>query len=325
MTDVAAVFGVYAVYIVTAYFLYRLGLATNAEPLSPGNPFAATVAGIEGVIGPKRHAVDPPGLAALAVAGLIVAQFFLRADRCGECLLALGSPRAARPEPERPAAVGTRMPGGEGPWFQAIQGGLRFVGVAAFSVLSLYVFLWVVFGKPSFKLLEGAEWAPVFIVMAGLLCVPPMAPWIAALRTLRALPFSPERLVCYLLSFPLLAFAAASAPLFCGCVWVQGLDYAAGMQCWTVLAFGVSLLFAGPVLVFRSVLVTVLCLFVPTILTVVAAMALGDPVGIMVQTPLWIRAAAGLVLFAAGFAGLRAALACGGAYRPKPWLGGTPL
>ena len=324
VTDGAAMFGVYATYIVTGYFLYRLGLATNAEPLPPGNPFAATVAGIESVIGPKQHAVDPPGLTTLAVAGLIVAQFFLRADRCGECLLALGSPRAVHPGPERPAAAGTLMPGGEGPWFQAIQGGLRFVGVVTFSVLSLYVFLWMVFGKPSFKLLEGAEWAPVFIVAAGLLCVPPMAPWIAALRTLRALPFSPERLVCYLLSFPLLAFAAASALLFCGCMWLQGLDYAAGMQCWAVLAFGVALLFAGPVLASRSTIVTLFCLFFPTILTAVAAMALGDPVGIMIQTPLWIRAAVGLVLFAAGFAGLRAALACGGAYRPKPWLGGTP-
>lgn len=322
ITDVAAVFGVYAVYIVMAYFIYRLELAADAKPLPPGNPFAATVAGIESVIGPKRHAVDPVGLAALAVAGLIVAQFFLRADRCADCLFALGSPRVAQPAAGRPATA-RPLAGRGGVWLLEIQTGLRFLVVLAFSVLSLYVFLWVVFGKPSLKVLAGAEWPPVFIVVAGLLCVPPMTPWMASLRTLRALPYSPARLVCHLVSFPVLAFAAGSALLFPGCVWFKDLDYAAGVQCWTLLAFGVSLLFTAPVLVSRSIVVAVICLVAPTALTAVAAQSLGDPVEFMVQTPLWVKGAVLVPLFTAGFAGLRAALSRGGAYRPKPWLGGA--
>lgn len=320
--DVGSTLLLFSLFALVGYFIYRLGLPANPEPLAPEHPFAAMVNGVERVIGPKRSLMDIPTLAALGIAAAGITVFVARVEDVARFLFFAGAARRDGYPLTVFSGKSNRTYGFCEPWVQEIRDGVRIIGVLAFSCAAFYLFNWVFVKRPSLSDLGIAQWPLILILIAGLVCVPPMIPWIIGIRTLRVLPISRRLLAGYLISFPLLAFSAYSLVLSTVCAHFRGVNYALNMEWWMVFVFGLSLLSVGLLLQSRHTITAAISLFLPTILTVILAYKNDHPVETLQQTALWIKAGAATALVATGYLLLYAVIARSGPYRPKPWIGG---
>ncbi len=323
--DFCSTFLLFVLFTITAYFVYRLGLPAKSEPLAPDQPFASLIGRIEGVIGRKNSLWDLPEFAALGVAAAAIAAFFVRTGDCGRFLLFTSTARGNNAPVGVSSWNSDRTYGFMEPWVQEARNVVRIVGVLAVSCAALYCLNWAFNGRHTVADLGIAQWPLILILIAGLVCMPPMAPWLIGIRTLRVLPMSRKGLTLYLISFPLLAFSVYSFVAFGLCMHYHDLDYALNMEWWMLFVFGFSLLSVGPMLMSRHNLVTIVILFLPTIATEILAYKNNHPVETMQQTSLWLKAGVGIPLVAAGYLLLHAVIARSVAYRSNPWMDGAQL
>ncbi len=318
--DFSSTFILFAMFVIMGYFIYRLGLPAKHEALPQEHAFFSLVNAIERVTGPKQSLWDIPEFAALGVAAACIALFVARAEDCTRLLFFASSAR----ENDYPLTVfsgkSARTFGFMEPWVQECRDGTRIVSLLAFSCAALYLLNWIFVKQPALTDLALAQWPLILILIAALVCTPPMIPWLIGLRTLRALPMSRRFLTLYLLSFPLLAFSVYSLVLFGLCAHFRGLDYALNMEWWMVLVFGLSLLSIGPLLHSRHTPVTVVVLFLPTIATVILAYKNDHPVETMQGIAFWLKAGGGIALVTAGYLVLQTYIVRSGSYRSR-WFG----
>jgi uncharacterized integral membrane protein len=322
VSDFCSSYILFVLFVLIGYFIYRLGLPAESEPLPPEHPFATLVHGMERLIGPKHSLCDIPEIVALGVAAGGIAVFVVRAEDSARFLFSASTTRGS----DYPLTVfsgkSDRTYGFLEPWVQEMRDGVRITGLFAFSCVALYLLNWIFGNHYTLSDFATAQWPLILILIAALVCTPPMIPWLIGMRTLRMLPFSRKGLTLYLISFPLLAFMVYSLVLFALCVHFRDEDYALNMEWWMVIVFGLSLLSVGPMLMSRHTFVTVVILFLPTLVTVILAYKNNHPVETMQHIAFWFKAGAGITLVVAGYLLLHAVLARSAPYRSKPWIGG---
>jgi hypothetical protein len=319
--DLGSAFIMMGLFVVVSYFIWRLGRPADAESLGPNDPFASLINSIEALIGPKRSLVDVPGLAALGVAAAGIVLFVVKAKDCTRFLFIAKSLSGSGNPLDALMGNPQRTHGFLEPWVQEIRDGFRILSVLFFAVISQYFFIWIIAKRPSLADLTIAAWPQILIIVAGLVCIPPLGPWIIGLRTLRVLPLSRKGLALYLVSFPLLAFAAYSLVLFAVCAYCRDMNYALNMEWWMVFVFGLSLVSLSLLVQARHIALAAAAVFLPTLLTAALTYRSNDPVEAMQHTAFWVKAGAGAALIAAGYYLLYKSVARSTSYQSKPWMG----